>query len=216
MQEITVVVVDDHAMLRQSISLALEQEGISVVARVGTAEDAILAARDHKPDVMLMDIDMPGVHSFDAARRIATISPESRIIFLSAFFHDRYIEDALRVHAAGYVTKREDVTSVIAAVKAVAAGGAYFSADVQSRLVINRDGATITESKKSRLSTLSTRELEVLRYIAKGHSLKEMAELMNLSVKTIDNHNANIKQKLNVNDRVKLANIAIREGLVEA
>lgn len=216
-EEITVLLVDDHAMLRQTMALALEQEeGIRVIGQASSADDAITEAKRTKPDVILMDIDMPGVDSFEAAKRIRTVSPETRIIFLSGFFHDRYIEDALSSEAAGYITKREHIRSVIEGVRAVAAGGAYFSPDVQARLVISRDGATIGPSHKSRLSTLSPRELEVLRYIARGYSVKETADLMGLSVKTVDNHSANIRQKLDVNDRVKLAKIAIREGLVEA
>lgn len=186
---------------------------------VGTVEDAAAAVAEairQRPDIILMDIDMPGVICFDAARTIQELCPKTRIIFLSAFFNDRYIDQALAVEAAGYLTKTEPPESVIAAIRAVAAGKSYFSPQVQSRIVVDSDGIRLAQPKQSRASTLSGRELEVLRYLARGMSKKQIAQTMYISAKTVNNHTAHVMDKLDIHDRVELSRFAIREGLAEA
>jgi DNA-binding NarL/FixJ family response regulator len=215
--EIKILVVDDHALVRGALSERLSREpGFTVVAVASTADEAIEKSVDHQPDVILMDIDMPGLICFDAARTIETTSPASRIIFLSAFLHDWYVEQALAVKARGYLTKREPPETVVLAVREVAAGGAFFSDEVNSRIVVDSAGARLAKKSKSRASTLTAREVEVLRYVAKGLSKKEAASTMHLSVKTVDRHCANLMTKLDIHDRVELARFAIREGLAEA
>ncbi len=188
---------------------------IQVVAEVGTTDEAITAAIRHQPAVVVLDIDIPGVEAFEAARTIRSRCPRTNILYLSAFTHDRYIESALSVGALGYVTKTEPPESVVQAIMAVAAGQVYFSPEVQARIVIDRDGASLRREPKSRSSTLTSRELEVLRYIARGMSKKEIAQTMHLSVKTVENHTANIMTRLDIHDRVELTRFAIREGIVE-
>jgi DNA-binding NarL/FixJ family response regulator len=215
--DIKILVVDDHALVRGALSERLSREpGFVVVATASTADEAIEKSVEYKPDVVLMDIDMPGLICFDAARTMENTSPSSRIIFLSAFLHDWYIEQALAVKARGYLTKREPPETVVMAVKEVAAGGAYFSDEVNSRIVVDSTGARLAKKSKSRASTLTAREVEVLRYVAKGLSKKEAATTMHLSVKTVDRHCANLMTKLDIHDRVELARFAIREGLAEA
>ena len=214
---VRIVVADDHALVRGALAERLRREPeFEVVGTAGTADEAIELAMQLQPHVVLMDIDMPGLICFDAARTMMTTSPEVRVIFLSAFIHDWYIEQALAVKARGYITKREPPERVVSAIREVAAGGAFFSDEVRSRLVVDSSGAKLAEESKSRASTLTSREVEVLRYIAKGLSKKEVAQTMHLSVKTIDRHCANLMQKLDIHDRVELARFAIREGLAEA
>jgi DNA-binding NarL/FixJ family response regulator len=211
-----VLLVDDHALVRHSLTQVLTQAaGITVVADAPDADRAIDSAIRHQPDVVVMDIDMPGVAAFDAASVIRARCPQARIVFLSAFTHDRYIQAALDCGAMGYVTKNESADSVIRAIRAAANGQTYFSPEVQSRLVIDSDGVRLSQTVQSRISRLSSREVEVLRYIALGHSKKEIAGLMHLSVKTIENHAASIMTALDIHDRVELTRFAIREGLVE-
>ena len=214
---ITVILADDHALVRSTLAAWLVATGdIEVVANVGDADAAVDAALAHRPDVIVLDIDMPGLQCFDAARAIKSRCPSTQIIFLSAFFHDRYIEDALAVEAAGYVTKGESPQTIVEAIRLAVSGGAYFSPEVKSRLVIDQGGVSLTAPNSTRSSLLTSREVEVLRYVARGLAKKEIAGTMHLSVKTVDNHCTSIMNKLDIHDRVDLARYAIREGLAEA
>jgi DNA-binding NarL/FixJ family response regulator len=214
---ISVLLVDDHALVRESLSNWLRSTGeIRVVAEVGSADEAIAVAIREQPDIVVMDIDMPGLLAFDAVRTIRSRCAKTRVLVLSAFFHDRFIQDALLAEASGYITKTEPPEVVARAIKLVASGGVYFSPQVQARIVVDSNGARLADDAKTRVSTLSPRELEVLRYIARGMSKKDIAGVMHLSVKTVDNHSTSLMTKLNIHDRVELARYAIREGLAEA
>ena len=176
---------------------------------------AIESALELMPDVVLMDIDMPGLICFDAAQRIAGLCPTARIIFLSAFFHDHYIEQALRVKARGYLTKSEPLRQVVVAIKQVAGGRVYFSAEIRARIVADTFGVRLAQPQRTRASTLSAREVEVLRYLARGMSKKEIAHTMHISLKTVEGHAEKLMSKLDIHDRVELTRYAIREGMVQ-
>lgn len=214
---VKLLIADDHALMREMLTGRLNNEpDLQVVATVGNADDAVAEARQHKPDIVLMDIDMPGLVCFEAARTIQRQLPETRVIFVSAFFHDRYVEQALSVGAAGYVTKSEPPESVVKAIRSAATGVSYFSPEVQARIVVDTMGTRLAQQGQSRASTLTPRELEVLRYVARGLSQKEIASTMHVSAKTVHCHCANIMTKLDIHDRVELTRFAIREGLAEA
>lgn len=216
-RDVKILVVDDHALVRGALSERLEREPLfSVVCTAGTADEAIEKAIESNPDVVLMDIDMPGLDCFDAARKIMSLQPETRVVFLSALLTDCYIEQALEIKARGYLTKREPPEAVVAAVREVAAGGACFSEEVRRRIVIDSRGARLAKKDTSRVSTLTPRQLEVLRYIARGLSKKAIAEIMHISVKTVDRHSIDLMTKVDIHDRVELARLAIREGLAQA
>ena len=153
---------------------------------------------------------------FAAAQEIKRTSPETSIVFLSAFFHDRYIDSALEAQASGYLTKDESPSAIIDAIRTTSSGVAYFSPKVQSRILIDSRGARLADAGQSRASSLTARELEVLRYIARGLPKKEIAVTMDLSVKTVSRHVENLMNKLQIHDRVELTRFAIREGLAEA
>jgi DNA-binding NarL/FixJ family response regulator len=209
--------VDDHSLVRRTLRDRLENEAdLRVVADVPDADAALEQVKEHRPDVILLDIDMPGTISFEAARTIRTHYPGTKIIFLSAFFNDRYIEQALAMEAAGYITKSEPPEKVIEGIRQVMAGATYYSPDVQSRLVVDSKGVHLGRDKQSRLSTLTPREMEVLRYIAKGLPKKQIATTMHVSLSTVDAHCARLMNKLDIHDRVELTLFAIREGLAEA
>ncbi len=214
---IRIVLVDDHALVRESLSQLLAgEEDLQIVRTANNAEDAIRAAFETKPDVILMDIDMPGLICFDAADQILRMVEHVRIIFLSAFFHDHYIEQALKVKARGYITKSEPPAKVIEAVRQVAAGRVYFSPEVRARIVAGDGDVKLAGAEQTRAGTLSEREVEVLRYLARGLSKKEIAATMHVSVKTVEGHAQKVMDKLDIHDRVELARFAIREGLAEA
>lgn len=213
---ITVILADDHAMLRTTLANCLDgAPDMKVLASVGDADTALTEALKHKPDVLVLDIDMPGLVSFDAARTVRARCPQTRIIFLSAFFHDRYIERALAVEASGYVTKNEPPASLIQAIRSAISGASYYSPQVLSRIVITPEGAMLPADRRSRASALTQRELEVLRYLTRGLAKKEIANVMHISVNTVNRHSDSLMSKLDIHDRVQLAGFAIREGLAE-
>lgn len=215
--DITVLVVDDHTLFRESLVKQIEKElDITVVGTASNGDEAMEQALNCKPDVILMDIDMPGMLCFDAARQIRARLPDTRIVFVSSFFNDSYIEQALRIEANGYLTKMEPLDVLFLAIRKAASDGVYFSDDVKSRIVFGSDGATLRHKPTSRLSTLSPRELEVLRYIARGLPKKDIARVMHVSHKTVDNHTSRLMNKLAIHSRVELTRYAIREGLAEA
>ena len=216
MNPITVLIADDHAMFAQTLANWLGATAdMRVVDIVGRTEDAINQAVEHSPDVVLMDIDMPGLSCFEAARTIRAQCPDTRIIFLSAFYHDRYIEQAMAVQAWGYITKSEPEDSVVKAIRKVSADVAYFSPEVKARIVVDSRGARFARRARSRVSTLTEREMEVLRYLARGMAKKEIAHTMHISVNTVNRHTTSLMSKLDIHDRVELARYAIREGLAD-
>lgn len=214
--QITVVLADDHAMLRGALENWLKTTpDVRVVGSARNCEEAVAEATRLQPRLILLDIDLAGELAFGAARQIQVSSPETKVVFLSAFAHDRYIDNALAAGAHGYITKGEPLESIVNAIRIVAEGGAYFSPDVQDRVVIDADGPKLAPSAKSRLAVLTPREMEVARHLAKGLSKKEIARAMSLSVGTINNHAANLMKKLDVHDRVELTRLCIREGIVD-
>lgn len=213
---IRVTMVDDHTLFRRAVCGALTREkGIEIVGQADCADGIVDLVRESKPDVLLLDIDMPGLTAFEAARRIGFTFPEVRIIFVSAYHTDQYIEQALAANARGYVTKNEEPEELLRAIQKVMADELYFSSVVWSRLVIGPKGIRMVDNPPTARSKLTIREVEVLRYVAEGLSKKEMARLMNLSVKTVDRHVARLMEKLDIHDRVELTRYAIREGFVQ-
>ena len=149
--DIRILVVDDHALVRGALSARLHRElGFSVVGTASAADEAIEKARELKPNLILMDIDMPGLVCFEAARTITLTAPDVKIVFLSAFLHDWYIEQALEVKARGYLTKRESPEKIVAAVHEIASGGSCFSEEVRSRIVVDSSGVRLAKKSKSR------------------------------------------------------------------
>jgi two-component system invasion response regulator UvrY len=142
--------------MREMLEERLEKElGMTVVATASDGDEAVTQARELKPDIVLMDIDMPGLVSFEAAKTIKTLSPRTRIVYLSAFFHDRYIEDALAAHAVGYVTKDESPDVVVKTLLKATSGIAYFSPKVRSRIVIDTNGPRLSQCYPHQHSGLS-------------------------------------------------------------
>lgn len=211
---ISIVLADDHTLVRTTLRRALETEAdLAVLSDVGSADEAVRDAESLRPDVVILDIDMPGRVCFDAARQIQ--AGGARVIFLSAFFHDRYIDQALAAGASAYITKNEPPEVVMRAIRAVAAGAAYYSPDVQARIVIAAGGPRLGSPRQTRGGALTRRELQVLQYIARGLTKREIGEVLNLSERTVNCHTASLMTKLDIHDRVQLARYAIREGLVE-
>ncbi len=214
---ISVLLVDDHAMFRETLARALAGEtGIRVLGGAGTADEALARVREIQPDIVLMDIDMPGQVCFEAAGAIQAEPPGPRVVFLSAFFNDHYIQRALQIRAWGYIVKSEPAAAVVTAVRRVAAGETYFSPEVQARLVMEGRVPRLEPGPRTRSATLTERELEILRYLARGMGQKQVAHLLEISPHTVHRHVNALMTKLDIHDRVELARYAIREGMAEA
>ncbi len=213
---ITIVVVDDHGIVRDGVGGMLSREkDIRVVGMAENADDAISKVVETKPDVVLMDIDMPGVSCFDAVQIIHSRVPNTKVILVTAHEHDEYIEQAIRVKANGYFIKSEKMAALADAIRDVAKGKTHFSPEVMDRLVVKGGRIELENPPRTRRSMLSPRERELLRILAKGLSLKEAASILGISYKTADKQKASLMAKLDIHNRVELSRFAIREGMIE-
>lgn len=215
---VRLLIADDHNLIRESLSEVLNRcSSIEVVATARDGGEAAELAYRHKPDVALLDVEMPGMSSFLAAGRILADNPDTKVIFISAYDYDIYISQALDAQARGYLLKDETKENLIEAVQCVVSGRTFFSSHVQSRLVIDgQSRIKLRNRPKTRLETLTNKEKEVLRLVAKGLRLKDVAQKLNVSYKTVDNQKTSVMRKLDIKDRVELTRFAIREGLVDA
>lgn len=211
-----IVLADDHAILREMLAEHLAREpDLEVIAVTGSAEAALVVALARAPDLVVLDIDMPGLSPFSVARRIHAELANTRVVFLSAYLRDSYIEQALQAKAAGYLVKDETPEAIVHGLRQVARGRTAFSAAVRARMSVGGETITLNHEHGARLALLTPRELEVLRYLASGQSRKEIARTMSISHKTVEQHCEHLMQKLDIHDRVDLARFAIREGLLE-
>lgn len=216
-QRTRIVLADDHAILREMLAEHLAREpDLEVIAVTGSAEAALAVALAQSPELVVLDIDMPGLSPFSVARRIHDELAGTRVVFLSAYLRDNYIEQALHANAAGYLVKDETPEAIVHGLRQVARGRTAFSAAVRARMSVGHDAITLSHEGGARLALLTPRELEALRYLASGLSRKEIARTMNISHKTVEQHCEHLMQKLDIHDRVDLTRYAIREGLLEA
>lgn len=211
-----IVLADDHAILREMLAERLGQEAdFEVVAAVASADAALDAVRLQPVELLVLDIDMPGLSPFSAARQVRDEFPAVRVVFLSAYLRDGYLEQALSAEVAGYLVKDDSLDAIVHALRRAARGGTAFSPAVRARLAVERGGFALAGTRAGRRSLLTPRELETLRYLASGLSRKEIARTMQISNKTVEQHCEHLMQKLGIHDRVELTRFAIREGLLE-
>lgn len=208
---ISVVLVDDHAVVRSGIRLLLErQEDIEVVGEAGNAKDALFRARALKPDVILLDVVMPGESGIDVLPRLLEESPETKVLVLSMQDDPSYVREAFAAGAQGYVLKEAADDEVVSAVREIAKGGRYVHPTLGARMV----AADAEERAAAEADPLSDREREVLRLLALGHTNQEMAEKLYISVRTAESHRAHIMQKLRLSTRAELVRYALSHGLL--
>jgi two-component system, NarL family, response regulator NreC len=209
---IRTVVVDDHAVVRSGIRLLLDaEEDIEVVAEAGDAREAVFEARAHKPDVILLDVVMPGRSGIEAIPDLLKESPESKILLLSMQDDAAYVREAFAAGASGYVLKEAADAEVVAAVRDVADGGRYVHPVLGARLV----AAEAEAQARADQDPLSEREHEILRLLALGHTNQEIAAELFLSVRTVETHRAHIMQKLRISTRAELVRYALEQGMLE-
>jgi two-component system, NarL family, response regulator NreC len=209
---IRVLIVDDHAVVRSGLRRVLESEAdIEVVGEAGDARHAVFETRARKPDVVLMDVVMPGKSGIDATPDLLHDHPTAKVLILSMQDDPQYVREAFAVGASGYILKEAVDTDVVAAVREVANGGRYVHPALGARMV----AAEAEERKRAEQDPLSERERDVLRLLALGHTNQEISNKLYISVRTAETHRAHIMQKLRLRTRAELVRYALDQGLLE-
>jgi two-component system response regulator NreC len=209
---IRVIVVDDHAVVRSGLRRVLEAEAdIEVVAEAGSVREAVFEARAQKPDVIVMDVVMPGESGIEGTPLVLHEAPEAKVLVLSMQDDPRYVREAFAAGASGYVLKEAADTDVVEAVRGVAGGQQYLHPTLGARMIESEARARQEEDA----DPLSEREREVLRLLALGHTNQEIATLLFISVRTAESHRAHIMQKLRLQTRAELVRYALAHGLLD-
>jgi two-component system response regulator NreC len=214
-RKIRVLLADDHRMMREGIRALLERhQDIDVVAEANDGREAVRLATTVCPDVVVLDISMPMLNGIEATRQIRRDCPESRILILTVHESERYVGQLLMAGANGYIIKRAAGEELVAAIRAVHRGEAFLHPSI-AKVVIEdyvrhlRDGGGLVAS-----DVLTDREREVLQLIAEGYTNREIAEMLHLSIKTVQNHRSKIMKKLDLHDRGDLIKYAIQQGII--
>lgn len=214
MDKICVAIVDDHTMVRQGLKQILElEDDITVIAQASNGEEAINIARTEQPDVILMDINMPGMNGLEAIKEMKDEKISSKIIVLTIHEDRDYLFKTLHMGAEGYVLKDADPNILIEAIRSVNSGQSYIQANMTKELVKEFKRVTHNNKEKSKPNNLTSREIEVLELIAEGMINREIAQKLFISEKTVKNHISNIFKKLNVSDRTQAAIYAYKNNI---
>ena len=207
-----VIVVDDHDLFRRNLVELLTERGIEVIGEASRAAEGIRQASELQPDVVLMDLSMPGMSGIGATQRLAAAAPVTRVLVLTVIADERYVLDALLAGACGYVLKEASIEEIVAGVRAAANGDAMISPRVAGRLVARLREPDATPALEG--SELTTREREVLDLLAQGLENAEIARRLNLSQHTVKNYVSSILVKLQVENRIQAAVRAVRGGML--
>ena len=215
MTPVRVLIADDHALVRAGIRALLEGlDGVTVVAEAGNGNQVLELARTHRPDVVLLDISMPGLGGLEASAQLKQELPEVRVVMLSMHANEEYVLQALRAGATGYMLKDSATSELELALETVMQGETYLSPPISKQMVegyVQRVGA-----EQPATDNLTPRQRQVLQLIAGGHSTKEIAYRLELSVKTVETHRAQLMERLQIRDIAGLVKYAIRNGLVSS
>jgi two-component system response regulator NreC len=212
-QPLRVVIVDDHSVVRAGLRLLLEREtGIEPVAEAANAADGIARAVEHQPDLVLIDVTMPGESGIDAIPKLQAACPQVRVLVLSMHDDPRYVHGAFSAGASGYVLKEAADAELVGAIRAVAGGATYVNPVLGARMI----AADTKQQAEAEADPLSDREHEVLRLLALGHTNQEIAEQLCLSVRTAETHRSHIMCKLRLASRAELVRYALAHALLPA
>ncbi len=214
MAKIRCLLADDHTLVRQGIRRLLESEpDIEVVGEAASAEEAVQKTRETRPDIVLMDVGMPGLSSFEAARQIKRDSLVTRVLFLTMYDDEEYVIECMESGASGYLLKDAPSHQLIAAVRDVYRGGKYVSPPLLGKMVDLYQSQRIDSA--GRAARLTPRERQILKLLAEGKSAKEVAALLDLSVRTVESHRFNLMRKIGVHNKVELLTYALREKIIK-
>ncbi len=214
--QIRLLLADDHAVVRSGLRMLLQaQPDMIIVGEAETGQEAIRRVAELSPDVVLMDIEMPGMNGIEATRRIKANAPAAAVLALTMYEDDQYFFEMLRAGASGYVPKRAAPDELVSAIRAVSRGEVFLSPALAGRLVEDylRRGPAVEGEPPG--DELTPREQEVLTLIAQGFSNNEIADQLVISAKTVDRHRENLMRKLNLHNRVELVKYALRKGLID-
>jgi DNA-binding NarL/FixJ family response regulator len=214
LKQIRVALADDHTLVRAGIRALLEKlPGVEVVGEASDGREVLNLVKDQRPDVVLMDIGMPGLNGLEATARMAKEFPETRIIILSMHHNEEYVWRALQTGAAGYLLKKAAMAEMEAALQRVMEGETYLSREISTRN-LQRFPVNGTGMRISPFEQLTARQREILQMIAEGRNTKEIADILHLSPKTVEYHRMKLMENLNVYDVAGLVRLAMRTGLV--
>jgi DNA-binding NarL/FixJ family response regulator len=208
-----VLLAEDHIVVRQGIKALLSDEpGIEIVGEADNGRDALLLVAELQPDVVLMDISMPGLNGIEATRQIRQLHDEVKVVILSMHASEEYVFQVLRAGASGYVLKQSDSSEVLTAIRAAIAGGSFLSPSISRTVIDDYVQRAESRGQGDDLDVLTSREREVLQLLAEGFPNREIAAQLNISVKTVETHRSNMMNKLNVKNKTELVKYAIRKG----
>jgi DNA-binding NarL/FixJ family response regulator len=214
MKPVRVLLVDDHTLVRAGLRSLLEQiPAVQVVAEASNGREALSLIRAHLPNIVLMDLSMPGLNGLETLSRVTKIFPKVRVLILSMHASEEYVLQALNAGAAGYLLKGAEVAELKLAIKAVGMGDSYLSPPISKQVIANY--LLRSSGKQSGLEQLTPRQREVLQLIAEGQTTRKIAATLNISVKTAETHRAQLMERLGVADVAGLIRYAIKIGLVE-
>lgn len=212
MAKIAVLLVDDHKLVRTGLKYILQDTpDIIVVGEASTGEEALESARALKPDVVIMDVSMPGIGGLEATRKLAMGLPDARVIVLSVHTAEPYPMRLLEAGASGYLTKDCAPEEIVKAIRRVRAGERYITADIAHQLALN----AVSRDTVSPFDQLSPREMQVTIMVTSGHSLQAISEKLHLSPKTVSTYRSRLFEKLGVSNDVELTRLALRYGVIE-
>lgn len=211
-----VLVVEDHAIVRQGFIRLLEERGIEVVGEAEDGRAGVDMAMELKPDVVIMDISLPLLRGIEATKRIKRELPDIKIIILTIHSEENYLYTALQAGANGYLLKERTADDLLLAIEAVMKGETYLSPNFPRRMLDEYKKMVRSGKKTDEFSRLTKREREILQLIAEGYTSKEIAKDLYISRKTVENHRANIMNKLDIHDTAGLVRYAIKIGLIES
>ncbi len=213
--KITLLIVDDHSILRAGLRLLLNrQPNMEVVGEAGTGEEALGKVKELQPNVVLLDITMPGMSGLEAIRALRKICPSCKVLVLTMHANEEYLFQVLQAGGSGYVLKKAADTELIDAIETVAKGGTFLYPEVVTMLVSDYLHRVKREGARDALDSLTDREREVLRLVAEGYTSSEIAEKLVLSPKTVDAHRSHIMEKLGLHSRAELVKFALRKGIL--
>jgi DNA-binding NarL/FixJ family response regulator len=209
-----VLLVDDHDLFRTGLRNLLEEQGVQVVGEAAGGADALKIVREIAPDVVVMDLNMPGMSGVEATREITAVAPLTRVVVLTISDQDDDVMDAIVAGACGYLVKDSSIEELMRGINAAAIGESLISPPIASKVLQRMRAVTLDQGAETIRAELSERELDVLRLIANGKDNAEIAEALHISPKTVKNHISNILMKLQIENRIQAAVYAVRSGIV--
>ena len=219
MDTIRVMIADDHAILRAGLrSLLALQEDMELIAEAIDGQDAVNKAEQNKPDVLLMDITMPGMNGIEALKHVRKVSPGSRVLILTMHDDHAYLRSVLAAGGSGYLVKRAADTELLAAIRTVHQGRSYIDVGLENnqlQAVLDNDEQEALDAGGRSLDTLSERERQVLELVALGYTPKEVGEELSVSVKTVETYRSRLSEKLGLRSRAELVKFALDRGLLD-